>query len=71
MFLQITVSYIDSSRGGGDGHGGEDVLRGRACHRIWHNGQRGVWGIVLVVDEVGPVFIVRHKADTAPIHSSL
>ena len=46
MFLQITVSYI-GTRGLRNGHGGEDVYRGRAGDCVRHGSQCGVWGDLL------------------------
>ena len=50
------MPYIDSRRGLRAGAGGEDVYHRRACDRVWHGGQCGVWP-----DFVGDWVVLKRK----------
>ena len=47
--------YLDTTRGPGDGHGGQAVHRGRPGAGLRHQRQRGVWGGVFsfIIMEMG------------------
>ena len=52
--------YLDTTRGPGDGHGGQAVHRGRPGAGLRHQRQRGVWGGVFS-------FIIMKMGESASV----